>query len=65
MIELRCPNKLHGKVFDHLVEVACNSARCGKRPGVVVLHRYDLLTGELVDTKRYKSPRQPQEDVCP
>ena len=53
-MEMRCEHKLHGIVTDGLVEVKCKSALCGSKPGVVVIHRFDGLTGELVDTKRYK-----------
>lgn len=53
-MEMRCEHKLHGIVVDGLVEVKCRSQLCGHRPGVVVIHKFDGMTGELVDTKRYK-----------
>lgn len=58
--ELRCKgNKLFGIVVDGkasgILEVRCNSQFCGKRQGVVVLHHFDLDTGDL-DTRRYREP---------
>lgn len=57
MHELRCGNKLHGiLVEDNAIEIACGSRHCGAQAGVTVLHRFDLRTGELIDTKKFKSP---------
>lgn len=54
-MELRCDHKMHGILTDTgLLEVKCNSAFCGSRPGVVVLHRFDVESGVLVETKKYK-----------
>lgn len=55
--ELRCgEGKLYGVVVDdHTVEVKCNSRFCGSRPGVVVLHRFDLRTGGRT-TKMFMEP---------
>jgi hypothetical protein len=53
-MEMRCDHKLHGVVEDGVIEVKCGSSLCGKRPGVVVIHRFNALTGELVGTKLYK-----------
>ena len=56
MQELRCDHKLHGKlVDDHTLETSCDSKFCGKAPGVVVIHRFNLRTGE-VTTRRYSDP---------
>lgn len=58
MQELRCTSKKHGVVIDdHTVEVKCDSRFCGAKAGVIVLHRFDLRTGELVDTQRYREIR--------
>ncbi len=54
-MELRCDHKLHGRVSHGVLEVMCRSALCGKRPGVVVMHYFDLKTGEMT-TKQYKDP---------
>lgn len=53
-MELRCEHKMHGMLVDGLLEVKCGSNLCGSRPGVVVIHRFNPETGELVNTKRYK-----------
>ena len=54
-MDLRCEHKMHGSLTDNgLLEIKCKSAFCGSEPGVVVLHRFDVETGELVETKRYK-----------
>jgi len=57
-MELRCPgNKLHGIIVsDGVLEVKCDSKFCGHGPGVVVLHRFDINTGEVLGTKTYKNP---------
>lgn len=55
MQELRCEYKLHGILIpDGFVEFKCSSALCGKQPGVVVIHRFSIETGELVSTKKFK-----------
>lgn len=52
---MRCDHALHGIInSDGLLEVKCRSSFCGRKKGVVVIHRFDPLTGELVETKRYK-----------
>jgi len=53
--EFRCEHKLFAVRRDGMLEVKCNSNRCGARPGVVVLHYFDL-EGNLQDTKMYKDP---------
>jgi hypothetical protein len=58
MIDLRCPSKKHGSVIGKdVVEVKCNSRFCGARRGVIVLHRFNTVSGDLLDTKRYKEIR--------
>jgi hypothetical protein len=54
-IELRCGKRLHGILTDDgVLEISCRSALCGHRDGVVVIHRFDTLTGELIGTTEYK-----------
>jgi hypothetical protein len=60
-MELRCENKKHAEVHGRIVEIRCNSSFCGKRPGVIVLHRFNLETGE-VETKRYLDPAAERSD---
>lgn len=57
MIELNCDHRLHARLFpeEGFVEVSCRSRFCGKKPGVVVLHRFDIKTGELRETLKFKN----------
>lgn len=57
-MDLRCPHKKHGVVLvpsTGVVEIQCRSRWCGAGPGVVVLHQWNLATGDLVSTKQYRS----------
>lgn len=56
-MELRCERgHLHAIVLpDGRLEVSCRSRFCGAGRGVVVLHRFNLRTGE-VTTRVYKDP---------
>lgn len=60
MQELRCDhNILFGKIDteEGFLEVRCRSRLCGHVPGeVVVLHRFSLDSGKLLDTVRYADP---------
>lgn len=69
MRELRCEgNSLFGMVVDEdepkaqgLLEFRCDSRFCGARTGkVVVLHRFDLGTGEI-HTRRFLEPSHRQK----
>lgn len=55
-MQLRCDHKLHGHIDGNVLEVGCQSRFCGKRPGIVVVHRFDVTTGKLIETKRFKDP---------
>lgn len=55
-MDVRCPHKKHAVLDDHHIEVKCNSRFCGAEPGVVVLHVFDKITGELLRTSRFKDP---------
>lgn len=58
MQELRCKAKKHGEVIDdHTVEVKCDSRFCGAKPGTIILHKFDLKTGLLVETNQFKEVR--------
>jgi hypothetical protein len=53
--EMRCEHKLHGVVVEEgTVEVKCGSSLCGSKPGVVVIHKFSAVTGELVETRKFK-----------
>lgn len=54
MPELRCDWKMHGKIDGNVMEVKCQSSRCGAKSGVVVLHYFDLENGKLIDTKVFQ-----------
>ena len=64
-MELRCGSGiLHGIMVSAgtgILEVPCRSRWCGKRAGVVVLHRFQLDTGELVGTLRFSEPSVTKE----
>lgn len=56
-MEFRCANSLHFKIVGNQIETKCRSKRCGAGRGNVVLHRFDLTTGELVETQHFKDPK--------
>ena len=60
-MDLRCPHRKFGvlvqpSVTPGLVEMSCPSRWCGKAPGVVVIHRFNTATGQLVSTRSFKEP---------
>lgn len=58
-MDLRCPSRIKfGELDDSKLEVVCRSDRCGKAPGVVVIHTFDTVTGELLGTERFKEPQE-------
>jgi hypothetical protein len=62
-MDLRCGNGiLFGTVEDGVLEVKCRSNRCGHEAGSVVLHRFDLMTGELQGTLKFKNPANRKEE---
>lgn len=58
MIELRCGGTMHGKLslVDGKLEVKCGRRICGARRGVVVLHTFDINSGDMVGTQKYADP---------
>lgn len=56
MHELRCGGTMHGKLDNDILEVKCGRRGCGAKRGTVVLHTFDLKTGEMVGTKKYADP---------
>ncbi len=54
-VALRCTSGLHAIVRGLEVEVACTSRRCGKTPGTVVRHVFDLK-GNLLRTNVFREP---------
>jgi hypothetical protein len=63
MIELRCGGTMHSKldIQAMTLEVKCGRRGCGAGRGVVVLHTFDLTTGELVGTARFADPIKKEE----
>lgn len=58
-MQLRCSNgNLFGEVDDGsgTLQVACSNRLCGKAPGVVVIHRFDLSNGKVLKTMRFSDP---------
>jgi hypothetical protein len=56
-MDLRCPSRIQGIITDTgLLEIKCSAKHCGAVSGIVVLHYFDLATGEMVDTKKYNNP---------
>lgn len=56
-MDLRCPAKKHGVVVrPEVVEIKCDSRFCGAEQGVTILHRFDITTGDLVETVQFKDP---------
>lgn len=54
-MDLRCDHKKHGEFLDGVFEVKCSSRFCAQA-GVVVIHRWDALTGERLQDKRFADP---------
>jgi hypothetical protein len=62
-VELRCGNGiLFGYLLDGIIEVKCRSNRCGAVPGAIVLHGFDMHTGKLVRTMRFRDPKAPSTE---
>lgn len=58
-MELRCASGIkHGDltVEDGVLEVKCRSKRCGHQPGTIVIHRFSVLTGALISTRKFNDP---------
>lgn len=55
--DVRCPGKRQAVLIrPGVLEIKCDSRVCGAERGVVVLHRWDTNTGELMETQRYRDP---------
>jgi hypothetical protein len=65
MDELRCPGTMHGRVSEDRkkLEVKCYRRGCGHAPGVVVLHTFDLESGEIESTRRFTDPRKLRKET--
>jgi hypothetical protein len=56
-MEFRCAERLHFKLIGDIAEVKCKSKRCGAGRGNVILHRFNIRTGNLVETLEFKDPK--------
>ena len=61
---IACAGTKYGDVADDatgILRVKCRDRRC-RRPGVdeVVIHYFDLATGDLLETRRFARVREPQ-----
>ena len=56
--ELRCGGTMHGKLDTESgrLEVKCRRLGCGARKGVVVFHTFDVVTGLMVGTRKFRDP---------
>lgn len=55
--DVRCGAKLHARLISSTtVEIKCDSRFCGAGKGIVVLHTFDLHTGDMIGTRRFKAP---------
>jgi len=61
-VEIRCPNKKHGEleIDEGFLKVKCSSRLdgCGAGSGMVVIHKFDLKSGKLVETFKFKNPQK-------
>jgi hypothetical protein len=55
-MDLRCEFKKHAELLDGALEVKCRSSLCGARSGAVVIHRFDVHSGALLETLRFAEP---------
>lgn len=55
-MDLRCEFIKHAELISPgVIEFKCRSKKCGHGPDVVVLHRFNAMTGDLISTKRYRN----------
>lgn len=56
--DLRCEFIKHAElVGPGFIEFKCRSKYCGSGNGVVVIHRFSTVTGELIATSKFKDPK--------
>lgn len=64
-VDLKCPNRSRHAVLypeEGFIEVKCDRKFCGAGKDRVILHRFDLGTGELIQTLRFAEPMRKAED---
>lgn len=60
-MDVRCAHRKFGEIIrasadEGLFEVYCPSRWCGRRSNVTVLHTFSTRTGELLKTRRFRTP---------
>ena len=57
--DLRCEFIKHAELISPgVIEFKCRSKKCGHGPGIVVIHRFDAMTGEMIATNVYRDPER-------
>lgn len=57
-MDLRCEFIKHAELIEPgVIEFKCRSNKCGHGPGIVVIHRFDAMTGDLISTDRFREPK--------
>jgi hypothetical protein len=55
--QLRCDNGILFGILDGgIFKVKCRSKRCGARVGAVIIHDFDVHSGNLLSTHKYRDP---------
>jgi hypothetical protein len=62
-MDLRCGHRKFAELDpeEGILEVKCTSKFCGAEVGVVVIHRFDVTTGELLGTLKFREPPKKKE----
>ena len=63
-VNLQCPHRMRHAVLypeDHIVEIKCDRSHCGAGRGKVVLHRWNSITGEPLETLRFAEPPRKEQ----
>lgn len=63
-VDLKCPHRARHAVLypeENFVEMKCDRSHCGAGRGRVVLHRWNLTTGEPMETLRFAEPPRRKE----
>lgn len=61
MPDLTCGNRSRFGILDTekgFIEFKCDRPRCGASPAIVVLHRFSLTDGQLMETLRFQKPKK-------
>lgn len=55
-VDVRCPSRIQFRVEDERIEIMCSSKHCGAGNGAVILHYYNAITFEFIETVKYRNP---------